>query len=217
MTLNRLVAELRDLLDADVEPIYAAPRAGDIRHSLADLSTARAELGYEPAVLLREGSSARSSTSALTELRGQLMSAFATDGWQLRRRRRVARSGDPGGDPRRQTDRLLRPPARVPQARSGDPVSRRRRRARGVPGRRVCSSQGRAASCSCCSAAPSGCGCSARSTTASPCRRCGGCWPRQAPARALRRRSRLEHLGAGSARPRARRSSGSWAWSTRST
>jgi nucleoside-diphosphate-sugar epimerase len=55
VTLNRLVAELRELLDADVEPVYAAPRAGDIRHSLADLSRARAELGYEPSVLLREG------------------------------------------------------------------------------------------------------------------------------------------------------------------
>jgi nucleoside-diphosphate-sugar epimerase len=55
VTLNRLVGELRDLIGCDVEPVYAAPRAGDIRHSLADLSLARAELGYEPSVLLREG------------------------------------------------------------------------------------------------------------------------------------------------------------------
>jgi nucleoside-diphosphate-sugar epimerase len=55
VTLNHLVGELRELLDADVEPIYAAPRAGDIRHSLADLSRAREALGYEPSVLLREG------------------------------------------------------------------------------------------------------------------------------------------------------------------
>jgi UDP-glucose 4-epimerase len=55
VTLNRLVAELRDLMGSDPEPVYAAPRAGDIRHSLADLSLARAELGYEPSVLLREG------------------------------------------------------------------------------------------------------------------------------------------------------------------
>jgi len=34
---------------------YAAPRAGDIKHSLADLNRARAELGYEPAVELRDG------------------------------------------------------------------------------------------------------------------------------------------------------------------
>jgi UDP-glucose 4-epimerase len=55
ITVNRLVAELRDLLQSDVEPVYAAPRAGDIPHSLADLGRARAELGYEPAVKLREG------------------------------------------------------------------------------------------------------------------------------------------------------------------
>ena len=55
MTLNRLVDELRDLLGVDVEPVYAAPRPGDVRHSLADLSRARQELGYEPAVHLRDG------------------------------------------------------------------------------------------------------------------------------------------------------------------
>jgi nucleoside-diphosphate-sugar epimerase len=55
VTLNRLATELRELLGSDVEPTYAAPRAGDIKHSLADLSRARDELGYEPSVLLREG------------------------------------------------------------------------------------------------------------------------------------------------------------------
>jgi UDP-glucose 4-epimerase len=55
ITVNRLVAELRDLLRSDVEPVYAAPRAGDIPHSLADLARAHTELGYEPAVRLREG------------------------------------------------------------------------------------------------------------------------------------------------------------------
>lgn len=55
VTLNRLVGELRELLSSDVEPAYAAPRPGDIKHSLADLSRARTELGYEPSVLLRDG------------------------------------------------------------------------------------------------------------------------------------------------------------------
>ena len=55
VSLNRLVAELRDLLGSDVEPIYAPARAGDIRHSLADLARARSELEYEPTVRLREG------------------------------------------------------------------------------------------------------------------------------------------------------------------
>jgi UDP-glucose 4-epimerase len=55
VTLNRLAAELCELLGSDVKPVYAAPRPGDIRHSLADLSLARAELGYEHSVRLREG------------------------------------------------------------------------------------------------------------------------------------------------------------------
>jgi UDP-glucose 4-epimerase len=55
VTLNRLADELRDLLGSDVEASYSAPRPGDIKHSLADLSLAEAELGYTPDVLLREG------------------------------------------------------------------------------------------------------------------------------------------------------------------
>jgi UDP-glucose 4-epimerase len=55
ITLNRLVAELRDLLRSDVEPVYAASRPADVRHSLADLSRARDELGYELSVPFREG------------------------------------------------------------------------------------------------------------------------------------------------------------------
>lgn len=55
VTLNRLVTELRELLDSDVQPTYADPRPGDIPHSLADLDLASGELGYAPAVGLREG------------------------------------------------------------------------------------------------------------------------------------------------------------------
>lgn len=55
VTLNRLAGEMRDLLGVDLEPVYTAPRAGDIRHSVADLSRARRELGYEPSVHLRDG------------------------------------------------------------------------------------------------------------------------------------------------------------------
>jgi UDP-glucose 4-epimerase len=55
VTLNRLIRELGGLLGVDVEPVYAAPRPGDVRHMLADLSLARRQLGYEPSVLLRDG------------------------------------------------------------------------------------------------------------------------------------------------------------------
>jgi nucleoside-diphosphate-sugar epimerase len=55
VTLNRLVNELGELLGTSVEPEYAPPRPADIRHSLADVSRARRDLGYEPTVRLREG------------------------------------------------------------------------------------------------------------------------------------------------------------------
>jgi nucleoside-diphosphate-sugar epimerase len=55
VTLNQLVGVLRELVGGDVEPVYAAPRAGDVRHSLADLTASRRDLGYEPTVDLREG------------------------------------------------------------------------------------------------------------------------------------------------------------------
>jgi nucleoside-diphosphate-sugar epimerase len=55
VTLNRLVNELTELIGTDTTPVYAAPRAADIKHSLADISRAASELGYKPTVRLREG------------------------------------------------------------------------------------------------------------------------------------------------------------------
>jgi nucleoside-diphosphate-sugar epimerase len=45
----QLVAELNKLLGTNLQPIHDAPRAGDVRHSQADISRARRDLGYEPA------------------------------------------------------------------------------------------------------------------------------------------------------------------------
>jgi len=55
VTLNALAQELRVQLDATVTPVHAAPRPGEVRHSLADVSQARADLGYVPRVGLAEG------------------------------------------------------------------------------------------------------------------------------------------------------------------
>jgi UDP-glucose 4-epimerase len=38
-----------------VEPEYQAPRAGDVKHSLADISKAERMLGYRPVIPFREG------------------------------------------------------------------------------------------------------------------------------------------------------------------
>ncbi len=55
ITLNQLLAELQKIIGTDLQPHYAEKRAGDVRHSLADISRARQLLGYEPTVSLAEG------------------------------------------------------------------------------------------------------------------------------------------------------------------
>jgi UDP-glucose 4-epimerase len=54
-TLNELVTTLRRLTGADVEPVYADPRAGDVPESLADISRARELIGYDPRVEFEDG------------------------------------------------------------------------------------------------------------------------------------------------------------------
>jgi nucleoside-diphosphate-sugar epimerase len=55
ITLNQAFEILCELTGYRGHPAYAEPRAGDIRHSLADISLARELLGYSPAVDFREG------------------------------------------------------------------------------------------------------------------------------------------------------------------
>ncbi len=61
MDLNTLFATLQSLVEPfregvkGVEPIYASPRPGDVRHSLADISSAKTQLGYVPRFSVEEG------------------------------------------------------------------------------------------------------------------------------------------------------------------
>lgn len=50
-----LVHQLNTILGTSLEPILAPARSGDVRHSQADISLARRELGYEPPVDFAEG------------------------------------------------------------------------------------------------------------------------------------------------------------------
>ncbi len=53
VTVNQLAAAVARVLGrTDLTPIYAPTRAGDVRHSQADLSAIRAALGYAPIVSL---------------------------------------------------------------------------------------------------------------------------------------------------------------------
>jgi UDP-glucose 4-epimerase len=53
--LLELLATLKRLLGTDIEAKHEQPRAGDIRHSCADISAARTDLGYRPTITLEEG------------------------------------------------------------------------------------------------------------------------------------------------------------------
>ncbi len=56
VTVNQLATRMAALLDhPELSPTQREPRAGDVRHSLADLSAIRADLGYEPLVDLDTG------------------------------------------------------------------------------------------------------------------------------------------------------------------
>lgn len=53
ITLNELIDMLSEIIGKTIAPTYGAPRLGDVRHSLADITKARS-LGYEPHSNLKE-------------------------------------------------------------------------------------------------------------------------------------------------------------------
>jgi len=55
ISLNTLFNTVRDLVGSTVEPIYAEPRAGDVKDSQADISKAKRVLGYQPSVTFEAG------------------------------------------------------------------------------------------------------------------------------------------------------------------
>ena len=50
-----LAAKIREILKKDIQPVYDPPRAGDIKHSFADISLARDYIHYQPVVSFEEG------------------------------------------------------------------------------------------------------------------------------------------------------------------
>jgi nucleoside-diphosphate-sugar epimerase len=55
ITLNSMLQQINTITGKNISPIYAEPRAGDIKHSQADISYARKHLGYEPRLSFHEG------------------------------------------------------------------------------------------------------------------------------------------------------------------
>jgi UDP-N-acetylglucosamine 4-epimerase len=54
-SVNLMYNAIREMLAIPHEPVYREERAGDIRNSLADISLARKQLGYEPTQRFMDG------------------------------------------------------------------------------------------------------------------------------------------------------------------
>ncbi len=55
ISINKIIARINAFLGTDVQPTYEPTRAGDVKHSLADISLAKQVIGYEPIVSFDEG------------------------------------------------------------------------------------------------------------------------------------------------------------------
>jgi nucleoside-diphosphate-sugar epimerase len=54
-TLNELFARMKKTIGCSIDPRYAPPRVGDVKHSQADISAAQKLIGYSIAVSFEEG------------------------------------------------------------------------------------------------------------------------------------------------------------------
>jgi UDP-N-acetylglucosamine 4-epimerase len=54
-TLNEMISALQQVSGKDIKAIHGPERAGDVKHSKADIGKIRNLLGYEPEVLFQDG------------------------------------------------------------------------------------------------------------------------------------------------------------------
>ncbi len=55
ISVNQVIATINRLLETDVKPRHVEPRAGDVRHSCADVTLLKELLGFKPLVSFEEG------------------------------------------------------------------------------------------------------------------------------------------------------------------
>jgi len=55
ITINAIIAMINELLGKNIEPVYADPRPGDIKHSLADITLAQNLIGFKPTIPFKQG------------------------------------------------------------------------------------------------------------------------------------------------------------------
>jgi nucleoside-diphosphate-sugar epimerase len=55
VTVNEIIKMINDIVGKDVKPEYAPTRAGDVKHSMADISKAEKIINYKPVVSFKDG------------------------------------------------------------------------------------------------------------------------------------------------------------------
>jgi UDP-glucose 4-epimerase len=55
VTVNEIIDMINELLGKNIKPIYADPRPGDVKHSLADITMAKELIGFEPVTNFKDG------------------------------------------------------------------------------------------------------------------------------------------------------------------
>ena len=55
VSLNQILDKLKSLMGKTIQPIFQPVRAGDVKHSLADISLAKRKIGYDPLVYFDQG------------------------------------------------------------------------------------------------------------------------------------------------------------------
>jgi len=55
VTVNDVIDIINEVLEKNVKPVYAPVRAGDVKHSLADITRAREVIGFEPVIGFEDG------------------------------------------------------------------------------------------------------------------------------------------------------------------
>jgi nucleoside-diphosphate-sugar epimerase len=55
VTVNEIIHMINEMVGKNVKPKYEAPRLGDVKHSLADISAAENLINFKPVVPFDEG------------------------------------------------------------------------------------------------------------------------------------------------------------------
>jgi nucleoside-diphosphate-sugar epimerase len=55
VTVNEVIDIINELLGKDIKPVYDAPRSGDVKYSLADITLAKKLIGFKPKISFRRG------------------------------------------------------------------------------------------------------------------------------------------------------------------